>query len=220
MYVVKASLGLLLFTAYLLLALWPIALVIDFKANCYLIDNSTKSPPKKTALASPPDFRFLLERSMAGTVVTEAQLAEERDVEAEQVEQARLWLSDADAAQRLIGAEQLSAYPSQEAEKYLLAALTGDDNAEVRAAAAGSLAAFKEPSGKVFDGLLTALRDNDENVRFNAWSSLEILLNKPELPTKTIKKVQSELARLVKKGRLVGETRDVIREYLRDQQGG
>jgi HEAT repeat protein len=215
----KSIFGSILLFALLLLAIWPIPSAFQAIPSCYHAGNPAESS-QQTDVVAPPDLRMLLEQEMAEAVETDEQLEEEHAVEAEQVEQARIWLTDADPAERVSGAEQLSAYPTAQAEIYLLAALKEDADDEVRAAAASSLSAFKQADAKIFDGLLAALRDIDENVRFNAWSSLEILLNQPELSPKTVKKVQSALAKLVKQGRLVSETRDVIREYLQDQQGG
>lgn len=217
LFLVKSIFGSSLLIAFLLLAIWPIPSAFQAIPGCYHADNPAKEPPTDAVAA--PDLRMLFEQGMAEAVISDEQLEEQRAVEAEQVEAARIWLADADPAERVSGAEQLSAYPTKEAEHYLIDALSADENPDVRAAAANSLSAFKEPDNSIFDALLAALQDSDEQVRFNAWSSLGILLNKPDLPPKTLKSVQVKLGRLLKKAHLTMDMRDEVREYLQEQQG-
>lgn len=214
----RASIGLSLavLLVFCLLVLWPIALETQQSQNC-CDENRLAAPLQSAPKIPPPDLRQLFQQGMAASYPTEEQLAEERAVDDEQVEQAHVWLQDADPTQRVTGAEQLSAYPTPAAENYLLAALQ-DVNNEVRAAAANSLAAFRSPGSKTFEALVKAMQDGDQEVRFNAWSSLGTHLNRPDLPQKTAKKIQSQLAKLLKQGRLVDDIEDGVREYLQDQQ--
>lgn len=197
-----------------LLTLWPIDAVFESVPDCF----QAVQQPHPAAVATAPDLQLLFQQTMAGGSAGEQQLDEEQAIIAEQVEQARVCLSDADPAERLVGAEQLSAYPTPQAEGYLLDALKNDDDAAVRAAAANSLGSFKEPGNRVFDGLLLALQDGDEAVSFNAWSSLGILLNRPSLAERTSNNVQVKLRRLLKKAHLTMDMRDSVQEYLQEQQ--
>lgn len=104
---------------------------------------------------------------------TAEQIQEEKQVEQEQVETAVEWLHDTDSEQRLIGAEQLSAYPTLEAEKNLRKSLLGDFDSRVRAAAARSLGAFKVLTPQTQTALFKALQDED-NV---AQNSLDVLMH-------------------------------------------
>lgn len=99
--------------------------------------------------------------------------AEERMIEQNQVETAATWLQDPNSEQRVSGAEQLSAYPTKEAEDHLVAALRNDTSAEVRAAAARALDYLERWGEWTTPSLLDALDDPDEAVRFNAFSSLQ-----------------------------------------------
>lgn len=212
----KSSLGLLASSVLLLLSLGPIVAQFNSVPGCFLEKTASKAAKKNNRPAG-PDLRRLFERSIAGAVITEEQLAEEQAVEAEQVEQARIWLGDADPAQRVTGAEQLSAYPTPAAETYLLKALH-DDSEQVRAAAANSLATFKQPTVKTYDALIQAMQDGNEDVRFNAWSTLSIYLNRVDFPSKTARRIQLKLAKLLKQGRFLGDIEVGVRDYLRDQQ--
>jgi len=216
-FLVRVTLGMMVLMGFLLFALWPISTAIQQRPDCST-ENQVAKPSQSSPKIPPPDLRQLFQQGMAASYHTEEQLAEERAVDDEQVEQARIWLTDNDAAQRVTGAEQLSAYPTPAAENYLLEALH-DVNGEVRAAAANSLSAFRNPGAKTYEVLIKAMQDGEQDVRFNAWSSLGMLLNRPDLPVKTGKKIQTQLAKLLKQGRFVDDIEDGVREYLQDQQG-
>lgn len=201
---------------YLLLAIWPISWTLPVIPSCYQSGTETKNA-RSTDWTVVPNLNFLYQQSSVGQILSEQQLAEERAIDAEQVEQARIWLNDADPAQRVTGAEQLAAYPTSTAETYLLDALH-DPNEQVRAAAANSLAAFREPSAGTYDALIRAMQDGDEEVRFNAWSTLGIFLNRVDFPPKSAKKIHGQLTKLLKQGRFVDDIEDGVREYLRDQE--
>ena len=147
---------------------------------------------------------------------TAEQLEEEKRVDDEQVALAKEWLDDVKIDKRIMGAEQLAAYPTEEAAIYLLSALKNDSEAEVRAAAAASLSYFNDPNNKLFTALLAALRDSDEEVRFNAFASLQALLDRAVEQPKTIRSVHGKLKLLVRDKFLAEDIKDSIRAYLSD----
>lgn len=149
-------------------------------------------------------------------MLTEAQIAEEQQIEIDQVEQAGQWLEDVDVHQRVSGAEQLAAYPTATAEGYLIKALQQDSEGEVRAAAAESLSAIKTPKIRTFDVLLSALADNDEDVGFKALNSIQSLLNRIADNAKLRKQVELKLKRQMKSGHLPSQMREAIKDYLLD----
>lgn len=198
----------------LLLAIWPSSVIWHATPPCYLEQHTPQTPTQVAA----PDLVMLFQQGVSA-VPSEDQLAEEKAIIDEQIEDARQSLQDSNLEERISGAEQLAAYPFPPAEQYLLEALKHDAAEDVRAAAASSLAAFKEPDLAIFQGLLTALQDGSEAVQNNAWGSLELLLNNPYLAEKTVNKVHASLRKLLKQRRLTGESGESVRDYLQHLPG-
>jgi hypothetical protein len=171
-------------------------------------------PPTATA---PPDLAALAGRLGAGAIPpTPEQLEEERRVEQEQVAFALRALGSPDAGERVGGAQQLSAYPTREAEQHLTRALTGDKSAAVRAAAAASLAFIKEPRPDSIKALLGAVQDRDAEVRDTALQTLAGCLNGLPSNSPAYWRIYRGLAGLAQSGRLAPATRAAIKQLLAD----
>ncbi|PKM35183.1 MAG: hypothetical protein CVV06_17635 [Gammaproteobacteria bacterium HGW-Gammaproteobacteria-10] len=170
----------------------------------------------KTMLTQIPDLRVLAATSGEQAIPPPEQIEEERIVEDGQVALAGEWLKDQDPRQRVIGAEQLSAYPTTKAGDYLLDALKNDTSAEVRSAAAESLGFFESAEKNILDSLISALSDSDATVRSNAFSSLQMLLNRSVDNQMIQKRIETQLKELLDTRDLPGEMLDAIQIYLDD----
>lgn len=137
-------------------------------------------------------------------------------LEREQINAALAQLSSADTAQRVEGAEQLGAYPTREAEAALLQVLVSDSEADVRSAAAQSLGYVEKPTDATLNGLLSALEDQNEDVRLNALSTLEDFLLGSEENSKRYKKILAGLKTKADARSVPQETRDAIHDILQD----
>lgn len=164
-----------------------------------------------------PDLR-LLAAQMSRAEPAPEEIEEEQRVVRQQVETAHGWLNDADSGQRVAGAEQLSAFPTPEAERYLTEALGYDPAPEVRAAAAQSLGMFDELQDGTLLTLLDALADREEDVRRSALYALESNYQRLERDSPAAKKLLSDLERKAKSKRVAKDTRDLIREFVREQK--
>lgn len=178
-------------------------------------------PPVSRPPVMVPDLQMLAARAMGDVIEpTPEEIEEEKRVTQEQIETASAWLSDANPEQRVTGAEQLSAYPTPEAEKLLVESLANDSVPEVRAEAAQSLDSFEKLEESTVQALLAALEDPDEDVRENALSTLQGLHDRLEGDGK-IKDAKKIFAGLKKKSRspqVPAEMQKNIRDYLRDLQ--
>jgi len=170
---------------------------------------------------SVPDFQQIAALATGGVAAmpTQEQQQEQYEIEQQQIESARQWLTESDEALRIRGAEQLSAYPVREAALALVKALKQDASSEVRAAAAASLSYFvpSKPHAFIINELFSALSDRDQEVASNAFSSLQALITHPDLEAKTATQTVSKLKQLAKKPRLSEVTRQMIEDFLQDQ---
>lgn len=209
----KFALLCVLIVPYTMLAVLP--LLQPSRPGSFCSQKSSKADIKPT-LTQIPDLRVLAATSGGQVIPTPEQIEEERLVEDEQVALAGEWLKDQEPRQRVIGAEQLSAYPTTEARDYLLNALKNDRSAEVRLAAAESLGYFASAEKNILDSLISALSDSDATVRSNAFSSLQVLLNHSEDNQEIQKHIESQLKELLETRHLPSEMRDAIQSYLHD----
>lgn len=164
-----------------------------------------------------PDLQMLATRLGGSNAITPEQIEEEKRVERQQVETAGEWLQDADPKRRATGAEQLSAYPTPEAEKLLVKALR-DSSPEVRAAAAQSLDYFETMQDGTVKALLAALEDPDADVRLGAIGVLETQYQRQESRSPRAKKILAGLRRKAKSPRVAEQTQQAIQDFLRDQE--
>lgn len=175
---------------------------LDIKLN-----NATDAHPKI-------DVASLVERLTMPIPLTIEQIMEEQRMEKEQVNTALDWLNSADPKQRIVGAEQLGAYPTAEAEKALADALNKDDDSEVRVAAATSLANFLEPGAAAIRGLLSVLLNPSEDVRDAALGTLDIYLQTLDADSARHRQIITGLRKLAKSPHLDRATRDNLRDLL------
>ncbi|MDD1649806.1 MAG: HEAT repeat domain-containing protein [Methylococcaceae bacterium] len=146
--------------------------------------------------------------------LTMEQIKEEQRMEMEQVDAALNWLKSTDSKQRIVGAEQLGAYPTAEAEKALAFALGKDANPEVRVAAATSLANFQEPGTAAIHGLLSVLRDKSEDVRHAALGTLDIYLETLDSDSARHRQIIAALGKLAKSPNVDPATRETLSDLL------
>lgn len=179
----------------------------------------THSLPEEAVRSTPPpiDLSVLAQRASNPPVLTPEQIEEDKRIDNEQVALAGEWLRSINPRQRIDGAEQLSAYPTAEAEKLLVDALVTDIAPEVRSAAAQSLAAFERPTQAAVAALLAAVEDENEDVRLSALNTLENIAAGEETGSPRYKKILAGLKKAAKSGRVPSETREAIRDFLQDQ---
>lgn len=168
-----------------------------------------------------PDFQQIAALATGGMAAmpTQEQQQEQHEIEQQQIESARQWLTESDEALRIRGAEQLSAYPVRESALALVKALKQDASSAVRAAAAASLSYFEpsKPHSFIINELFSALSDRDQEVASNAFSSLQALITHPDLEAKTATQTINKLKQLAKKPRLSEVTRQMLEDFLHDQ---
>lgn len=171
--------------------------------------------PKSGGTTIPPPLDAL---GQGARLPTAKELEQEKKFNAQQVELASRWLKNPNAHQRIIGAEQLSAYDTPESEQYLAATLHYDADAEVRKTAAQSLSSFKNLSDPTIEALLEALGDTNESTRiatlYTVFSYALVISPDPkksrELLTKVRKKVRS--------GHLESDVRENLQTYIKAQE--
>jgi HEAT repeat protein len=187
----------------------------DEKARLSAVDK----PAEKSVNSSPPpvDLSALAERAGNPLVLTPEQIEEDKRMDNEQVALASEWLRSIDPRQRIDGAEQLSAYPTAEAEILLVNALVTDIDPEVRSAAAQSLDAFERPTEKTLTALLIAVEDENEDVRMSALATLENIVAAEENGSARYKRILAGLKKKAASRRIPAETREAIRDFVRDQ---
>ncbi|WP_348759924.1 HEAT repeat domain-containing protein [Candidatus Methylocalor cossyra] len=130
---------------------------------------------------------------------------------------ARQQLASSDPAQRVEGAEQLGAYPTKEAEDLLVQALASDTSAEVRSAAAQSLGYVEKPSDHTLSALLSALEDQDEDVRNSALSTLEDFLTASDEGSRRYQGILAGLRAKAAARSVPPDVREAINDILQEQ---
>ncbi len=152
--------------------------------------------------------------------LTDEEREEEKRTEKEQVEIAIEWLGSADLQQRVDGAEQLSAYPTAQAEQRLLEALANDIDPDVRSAAARSLGLFKQLQAKTIDSLLQALETDDEEVCLDVLNTLQAVVVRESYDSKQARRIIRKLIKIAKSGQLKTNSQSVLSDFLTDQAPG
>lgn len=172
------------------------------------------APPAAAApAAEPPPLETL---GHGARPPTPEELEEEAHYNDAQVAQANTQIHSQQTEERITGAEQLSAFPTPEAEQILSDALALDFEPEVRKAAAQSLSAFKNPTEKTRSALLAALGDDDEEVQIRALNTLLGIAAKWENHSPQMKKLRADLAAQAASGRTKPPVREAIRAFLKD----
>jgi predicted RND superfamily exporter protein len=146
------------------------------------------------------------------------EMESDEEIEKEQIAAAMAQLNSTKEEDRIEAVEQLGAYPGPETEATLGQLLATDASAEVRNAAALSLGAVDSPNDTTVNSLMTALEDQNEDVRFSALSTLEDFMLALEEDSPSFKKIQSALKAKADARSVPQDTRDAIKEVLQDQQ--
>jgi len=149
---------------------------------------------------------------------TTEELEQEKKFNAQQVELAGQWLKSPDVHQRVMGAEQLSAYQSPESEQRLADTLRQDTAPEVRIAAAQSLALFKNLSDPAVGALLEALNDADKSTRIAALNTLLTYALLVNADTKKSGQLLAKLRKEVRSGHLNKDVRESLQAFIKDQE--
>lgn len=173
-----------------------------------------ESEPGEARLARPPDLGELAARLGGAPPSTPEQRAEQRRIEREQVSLALRQLRGVSAEERLTAVEQLSAYPTQAAERALARALAGDSAADVRSAAARGLGQVQAPAPETFRALLRAVRDPHPEVRHAALETLEIQLSREDRSAVRLSRVRKQLRALAGAPTTDRHTREAILDFL------
>lgn len=146
------------------------------------------------------------------------EMAEDEEVEREQISAAMTQLSSTNDEERIEAVEQLGAYPNPETEATLSQLLISDANAEVRNAAALGLGSLEEPSEATIAALLSALGDANEDVRFSALSTLEDFMLGQEDDSNQYRRIHDGLTAKAASQNLPQDLRDSINEIIREPQ--
>jgi HEAT repeat protein len=215
----KSHLTPLLWIVLLLIPATVLIKLMSFPAPTQDNDQGTPQKPAPAPAAIMPDLPRLAAQAnkKAPARSTEA-VEEEKRVIQEQVEAARVWLNDANPEQRLTGAEQLSAYPTPEAEKLLSEALSRDPAPSVRAAAAQSLKFFKRVQVDTLQILLAALEDADEEVRFTAQKTLQRQYSRMRKKPSEAKALLENFRKQAESPRVSKETKASIMDFVHDRE--
>jgi len=146
------------------------------------------------------------------------EMANDDQIEKEQVTEAMTQLGSSNDEERIEAVEQLGAYPSPETEATLGQLLTTDANAEVRNAAALSLGSLDEPSDATIAALMSALEDQNEDVRFSALSTLEDFMLGLEEDAPNHQRIQDGLKLKAASRSVPEDLKESINEVLKDQE--
>ncbi|HWP00857.1 MAG TPA: HEAT repeat domain-containing protein [Methylococcus sp.] len=173
----------------------------------------------KSTAVPPPDYGLLAERlqALAQRQPTPEEWEEEREYNREQALALAPDLHDPSAEKRIETAEQLGAFPSEEAEVLLIETLAGDPDPDVRVAAVQSLENFEHLGDKAIAALLGALEDENEDVRMGTLTLLENLVSSEVQGSARYKKIVAGLKKKARSRNTPGETRRAIRAFLGDQ---
>lgn len=183
-----------------------------------------KNPPppvvkslEKPVPPSPEELPMLLERMAAPPPLTPEEIAEDARMDAEQVAHAQAWLESADPQQRIDGAEQLSAYPTAEAEKLLVETLLNDSEPEVRSAAARSLEYVENPAARTLDAMQQALENDNEAVAVDVLNTLAAYVAREPYASERATAIIDRLKQVAQAGLLQGNAATVLENFLQDQ---
>jgi HEAT repeat protein len=198
----------------------PLAAMAAANAAYFLLQSDWSEPeaqpaPAAAAPAVPPPLETL---GHGARMPTPEELEEEARYDEARVTEADTRLHSSQAEERVAGAEQLSAYPTPEAEQILGNALALDFDPEVRRTAAQSLSAFKKPAEKTVAALLAALEDESEAVQVGALDTLLGVAGKYENNSPQLKKLLAGLATQAASRRAKARTRRAVLAFLKDQE--
>jgi hypothetical protein len=207
----------LVLACLLLCAVFGFALSALFLLNQKSDDIALVEPEPEITQLPPEDVSLFLEKLNEPPPLTTEEIEEESRIVAEQVAHAREWLESADPKQRLIGAEQLSAYPTVEAEKLLVETLLNDSEPEVRSAAACSLEYIENPDTNTLNDLLQALETDNEEVAVDALNTLTTYVAREPYASGRATEIINKLKLIAESPQLQGNAQTAIENYLADK---
>lgn len=179
----------------------------------------SQAPQEITRVTHPPVDLATLSGHLNPNAValTAEQIRSDENLITSQIADAAESLRSIDSNERIGGAEQLAAYPTREAENLLVEALQTDMEAEVRATAATSLMQVRKPGRKTVSALLSALADENEDVRDAVLETLTFHIQHLEPDSTAYKQLLAELKKVSSSKRVPKSTREEIRDFLADQ---
>ena len=163
----------------------------------------------------PPPLEML---GQGARLPTAEELKQEKEFTAQQVKLAGQWLNSTVVHQRIMGAEQLSAYQSPESEQHLTDTLRNDAVPEVRITAAQSLALFKNLSDPTVGALLSALDDTQKGTRIAALNTLLSHALVVSADSKKSRQLLAKLRKKVRSGHLNKDVRESLQAFIKDQE--
>ncbi|MFM8442621.1 MAG: HEAT repeat domain-containing protein [Methylococcus sp.] len=172
-----------------------------------------KTTPPSTATTAPMAPSPTMEEDLSSP-----EEMDDEQLEKDQVAQAMGLLNSTNDEERIEAVEQLGAYPSAETEAALAQVLNTDANPEVRNAAALSLGAMDQPTDATIAALMTALEDQNEDVRFSALSTLEDFMLGQEENSQRYRQIKDGLAMKANSSNLPEDLKESINEVLKDQE--
>ncbi|GAB4275074.1 MAG: hypothetical protein Kow0065_23100 [Methylomicrobium sp.] len=208
--IMRKSLFVLLCLAVLALGASYLSVFIDDDADSN--DNGDRNTQK--AVLSPPPLETL---GQGARLPTADELQQEAQFNERQIALASQWLNGNDSKQRIIGAEQLSAFESPVSERYLVGALCCDVEPEVRLTAASSLAAFKRLSGSTITALIKALNDEQPKVRLAVLNLLTAYVYN-NADSEQSESLLMQLKEQLHSGRLHHDTSDILQAFIDDSE--
>ena len=175
------------------------------------VEKPTVAPVVPPSVAPPPSIED-------DAAMSPDEMVDDAKIEKEQVEEAMAKLHSNKDEERVEAVEQLGAYPNAETEATLVQLLSTDANAEVRNAAALSLGSMDEPTEAAISALMSAIEDQNEDVRFSALSTLEDFLLSQEEDSANYKRIREGLRQRAASRTMSQDLKDSINEILKDQE--
>ena len=179
---------------------------------------STQDTPEKRRVDSgqPPDLKAPPPGIPGANAPSLEMSQEDAAVEREQIAEAMKKLASATDTDRVEAVEQLGAYPNPQTEATLSQVLASDPSPDVRNAAALSLGSLEAPSPGTIGTLLSGIKDQSDDVRFSALSTLEDFMLSQEEESPLYQNIRSGLKDLVQSNSLPDDLKDSIQEVLKD----
>ena len=180
---------------------------------------STHDTPEKRRVdnGQPPDLRAQPPGIPGANAPSLEMSQEDAAVEREQIAEAMKKLASVTDTDRVEAVEQLGAYPNPQTEATLSQVLASDPSPDVRNAAALSLGSLEAPSPGTIGTLLSGIKDQSDDVRFSALSTLEDFMLSQEEDSALYQNIRSGLKDLVQSNSLPDDLKDSIQEVLKDQ---
>ena len=171
-------------------------------------------PPTAVVPAVPP----LAMQGQGARAPTPAELEAEQQFTAQKIALAKQWLQSADPHQRLVGAEQLSAYETPAAEQLLLHTLLHAQDAALRKTAIESLALYKNLTHATIDGLLKVLQHPEQSTQFAALNTLLQYGARVTLDAHKLQPLLQKIAKTLRTRHLSAAIKRGLTHFLEDNQ--